>query len=241
MLKDQTASSSFPQPFAITSCSLQILALRWALRRGFRLGEHAWWVFLSLLPQLIHSAASEGALRYRSFLFFRSDQLSQLTPVWEGFLTRASVKAKITNSLLHGSVRLLEPGKRCLHFLSFWLTSHSWKWLDLSRWNLLQAQMCGHMDVSAQQPGRVWSLSFSMEYLSLHRPCQRHSRPSWLWPRPEERLWERKFFSAQSHASARDLPSNEHVAAAELYSADSFWAEKGSICWEFPVLFLGVI
>lgn len=82
--------------------------------------------------------------------------------------------------------------------------------------------MCGHVDVSAQQPGMVWSLSFSVQCLSLHRPCQGHNHPLLSVTKTSERLWDRKFFSAQSHASARELPSNEHIAAAEIYSAESF-------------------
>lgn len=116
-----------------------------------------------------------------------------------------------------------------------------WKWLHSSRWNLLQTQMCGHMDVSAQQPGMVWSLNFSVEYLSLHRPCQRHNHPSGLHdmvkPRPEERLWKKKFHSAQAHASARDLPSNEQIAAAELYSVDSFGLKRAQSVESFPCSF----
>lgn len=77
--------------------------------------------------------------------------------------------------------------------------------------------------------------------LVWHRPCQGHNHPSRLlntvWSRPEERLWERKFFSAQSHASARELPSNKHIAAAEFHSADSFGLKRPPSVKIFPICF----
>lgn len=121
--------------FPITLCHSQLLLTDtgpgMSIQEGLRLGEHAWWFPPCFLPQLIHSVASEKALRHHS-VFSVSQTSSVSSPKYEKLslqepYSRQRLPAPQVSSLFHWSLRLLEPGKHCLHFLSFRLTSHSWK------------------------------------------------------------------------------------------------------------------
>lgn len=83
--------------FPITLCHSQLLLTDtgpgMSIQEGLRLGEHAWWFPPCFLPQLIHSVASEKALRHHS-VFSVSQTSSVSSPKYEKLSLKSLIQGK---------------------------------------------------------------------------------------------------------------------------------------------------